>query len=136
MFLGSVPLTSIIYAAQDNTAPDVAMQTSVLNMLTESGRPAVVTRTGDQSYDPATGTMTAGVGSVWAVQALQMDYSNREIDGSVVQRGDAKFLVPGVSKAPQVNDIMTFAGIAWRVINTTAVAPQGYPILYTVQGRR
>ena len=105
-------------------------------MITKAGRSAVVTRTEGQSYDPATGAMTTGSGSVWAVQAVQSAYSGREIDGSTIQRGDAKFLIPGVSKAPQVDDIMTFAGIAWRVINITAVAPQGYPILYTVQGRR
>ena len=142
MFLGSVPQIETsgggptVYVVQDNTTPDVAMQSSVLKAITKAGRPCMVSSASSQTYDPATGSTSAVPAEVWGVQALMSDYSAGEIDGSAIQRGDAKFLIPGVLRAPQIDDTLAFAGTAWRVIDITSVAPQGYPIIYTIQGRR
>ena len=143
MFLGAVPQTdqagtggSIIYVVEDNTAPDVAAQTDVLQAFTAEGRPCVYSRSAGQTYDASTGGMTAGATNAWAVQALQEEYSAREIDGTVIQRGDAKFMIPGVSPAPLIDDTLTFAGVVWRIVNVNTLQPQGYPLLHTIQGRR
>ena len=141
MFLGAIPLPDnigipIFYVVADNTAPDGAAQADVLQALTAEGRPCVYSRTSGQTYDAATGMMTAGTTTAWAVLALQEEYAAREIDGAVIQRGDAKFMIPGVSPEPLIDDTLTFAGTVWRIVTVTTLQPQGYPILHTLQGRR
>ena len=142
MFLGGVPQPEIagsgptVYVVTDNTAPDVAAQADVLQALTAEGRPCVYSRTAGQTYNPATGGMTAGATTAWAVPVIQEEYTAREIDGAAIQRGDAKFMIPGVSPLLLIDDTLTFAGTVWRIINVDTLQPQGYPLLHTLQGRR
>lgn len=69
-----------------------------------------------------------------------LDYTQREIDGTVIQHGDQKLLL-----APQIEVVPTTAhtvtamhlGVnkAFTVKNVGAVAPAGVPVLYILQLR-
>jgi len=141
MFLGAMPQNETfsnqtIVVVEDNTAPDIALQTEVLNDITANGRPCIYSRTTGQNYDPTTGDLTPGTTTAWAISAVQMEYSTGEIDGELIQRGDAQFLLAGLSPEPLIDDTMDFAGVVWRVVNVATLQPQGYPLLYTIQGRK
>lgn len=112
------------------------MQTTALRLITTTGCSVDCTRITGQNYDPATGDLVSGLTATWPVPVLQQEYTTREIDGELIQRGDAKFLLPGVAPAPLVDDRLTVGAVTWTVVGVQTVQPAGIPIIHTLQVRR
>ena len=80
--------------------------------------------------------MTAGSIVTWGAPVVIDEYSAKEIDGTLIQRGDCKLMLPGVAPAPLVGDTINLGGIIWNVVNVTTDQPAGVPVLFTLQVRR
>ena len=67
---------------------------------------------------------------------VKLDYKNREIDGTVIQTGDARILLEATSEPPANGMTLTIAGIEWRVENWQPLEPADTVVMYTLQVRR
>lgn len=67
---------------------------------------------------------------------VKLNYKNAEVDGSVVQMGDAKFLL-SARAVPLIDMRVTLAGEVWRVISVSPLAPDSTDVVfYTLQLRK
>lgn len=86
---------------------------------------------GDQD---ATTLVAARTATSTKIMAVEVSLPEREIDGTLVQRGDIKLLLGGVAGfTPKVGDVVTLAsGEAARCIAPKRVAPAGTLVMWTV----
>lgn len=90
---------------------------------------------GSGIYDPNTGTVTAAT-TAYPCTAAVLNYSAKDIDGTLVLAGDAKVLIaPDVGQAPEANDKIVTADRQMTVVRCSPVAPAGVVVLYEVQVR-
>lgn len=90
------------------------------------------TRQTDADFDPATGTVTASE-ETFSANTVWLSYEEDQIDGTLVQQGDARILVSGT---PIVGDIVTQDGEDWRIISTSPLEPAATLIYTEAQVRR
>ena len=105
-------------------------------LLTRFGQVVTVKRTTPSEYDPATGTVTGGTIG-YSCSGAVMNYASRDIDGTLVQRGDVRVLLaPDAAFEPKPGDTVTLAdATVLTVINAQATKPAGSPVRYEVQAR-
>ena len=107
-------------------------------LLTRFGQVVTVKRVTPGGYDPATGATTADVTNGYSCSGAVMNYASRDIDGTLVQRGDVRVLLapPDAAFEPKPGDTVTLAdATVLTVINAQATKPAGSPVLYEVQAR-
>ena len=95
-------------------------------LLNQFGASLTFTRQSGETFDPATGTTTA-TEETFSRDVVWLDYDNDEIDGSVVQRGDARLLIQGEVK---VDDRVERNGEQWRVLTASPLQPAA-TLIYT-----
>lgn len=67
---------------------------------------------------------------------VKLNYKKAEVDGSLVQMGDAKFLL-STRAVPLIDMRITLAGEVWRVISVSPLAPDSTDVVfYTLQLRK
>lgn len=106
-------------------------------LLTELGQDMLLVRPGDgQSYDPVLGRTSTAADETFSAKGVIVDYSNQEIDGTVVQVGDRKVILQAVER-PKPNDrLKVGAEAAWNIVSWKEVAPAGLALIYELQVRR
>lgn len=85
------------------------------------------------------GPPSAGVtipGRSIAGTGVILDYKNSEIDGTVIQTGDAKVIIEATSEPPENGMRADINGKRWRVEDWSPLAPAGKVVMYTLQVRR
>lgn len=65
-----------------------------------------------------------------------LDYSNGEIDGTVIQSGDSRVILEATDGEPAVGMIATINGRNWRIMDWSPLAPAGTTVINTIQLRR
>lgn len=72
-----------------------------------------------------------------AVRALLTDYHLREVDGTLVLRGDIKAMAAAKTLAivPSTKDLFTTGGKNYRIIAVSPLRPGGVDIIYEMQLR-
>lgn len=67
-----------------------------------------------------------------------MNYSNKEIDGTLIQETDKKIYMSteGLTVVPDVADTLTVEGAAHEIINVIPLSPAGTVVFYELQARR
>jgi hypothetical protein len=114
---------------------------STTQTIRASGARITLMEPGDASYDPATSTNSADPGK-YEGHAVRSEYSTREIDGTNIKSGDAKFLlaVHDINDKPMPRpvegDTLTFGGETLRVVKSTPVSPAGVAVMWKTQARR
>ncbi|MCF0055517.1 hypothetical protein [Dyadobacter sp. CY356] len=106
--------------------------------IAENGRPVILRRNTEGSYNPATDTFT-GTGNVDEnPSALFTEYKQAEIDGTVIIRGDKKVLLAdaALTAPPEYNDIIVDGSDEYKVINIFTVKPGDTSIIYKLQVRK
>jgi hypothetical protein len=105
-------------------------------LLTDKGQSMTLTKTTAGTYDPETGTSTPTT-EAHTVTGVVLDYPNREIDGTLILRGDKKVLVSadGLAVDPAPQDTLTFGGVVNQVIDAKPLRPAGTVVLWTLQVR-
>jgi hypothetical protein len=116
----------------------IASETS--QAIRDAGAPLKLMRSGGNAYDPASSTNSPNV-TAFDGFAVQGSYNTREIDGTSIRWGDARFLIAidgraGKVPRPVEGDTITFAGETFRVVITRPLQPGGVPVLWDTQARR
>lgn len=109
-------------------------------LLTEFGQAVTLRRVTTGAYDPATGSATqttadyAGTGAVF-------DYSQRDIDGSLIKTGDQKLLMSpfqtdgSAMPVPTTTDKILIGSTVYSIQPSKKVAPAGTLVLIELQIR-
>ena len=108
---------------------------TALRLITTYGQTVVFTRGSGQTYDPATGTYSGGTTTTITGKGAAFDYSNGEIDGTIVMRGDLRVLFEASSVAPMQNDNCAIDSVNYRVMNVSPLSPGGTVVIYDIQLR-
>jgi hypothetical protein len=106
-------------------------------LIAQIGKSVTLKKVTATSYNRATGTATPTLAND-TVQALVLNYSNRERDGTLVQAGDRKVVLDAatVTTAPNANDIITIGSVDHRIVSMQLVEEAGTAVVYTCQVRR
>ena len=86
------------------------------------------------AYDPATGTTTPGTPQTFTVRGVFINYMDSNVDGTVIQMGDRRFLMraEGAPTQPEIGDQID----GLQVVDVRTVAPNGTSIAFSCQMRR
>ena len=93
------------------------------------------------TYDVDTSTVTGGANSDESALGAFVAYRAIDIDGTLVQRGDRRFLMSALyggaelSKTPQIDDEIRGEGDAVRVVAVQTIKGGGAVIGYVLQVR-
>ncbi len=113
------------------------LASTATSLISSKGVAVTFTRrtVGEYNVETSTSEITT---EVIPARVTIFEYSDRELasgatmaDGSRVQRGDRKVLMePNVSKAPQLNDIISLLDGDYRILDVQKVAPAGTVVIY------
>ncbi len=113
----------------------LADQATADELIAEFGAPCVLSTQPQTSYDGLGQPVSVPAVSI-AGAGVKLNYKKAEIDGSLVQMGDAKFLL-STRAAPLIDMRVTLAGEVWRVISVSPLAPDSTDVVfYTLQLRK
>ena len=109
---------------------------SALEMLQESGEQVVFSYTVDPVFDNDTGDLiSGGTGVTQTAYGYPESYSNAEIDGSNIMRGDIKLICSAGALRPVVGWLCMLDSVSYRVMNCEPIRESGVDVIYYVQLR-
>ena len=109
---------------------------SALEMLQESGELAVFSYAVDPIYDNDTGDLiSGGTSGTQAAYGYPESYSNTEIDGTNIMRGDIKLICSAGALRPAVGWSCLLDSKTYRVMNCNPIRESGVDVIYYVQLR-
>jgi hypothetical protein len=110
---------------------------AAVDLLNELGQLVLLTRNGaGGGYNPDTGFVEEGGEQVWSASGVEFEYQQREVDGSLIQRGDRRVLIaPDLGTLPQTGDVITLGATRLEVVESRPVQPAGVVVLHEVQAR-
>lgn len=105
-------------------------------LLEQFGMDTTLTRTVPGGYDPETGTTTGPTVTTWTGTGARFDYTQRDIDGTLIRVGDRRVLI-GVDgmTLPLTGDVVTLGVRSFTVVQASEIAPAGVAVLFDVQVR-
>lgn len=111
-------------------------------LLAKWGSAMILTRTMPGAYDPATGTVAAATVTTYTGVAFRENYTLRDIDGTLVKRGDVRLLISpkcsdGTDMAQPATDTDTilFDGTTYIVIGSDPLKPATEAAMFAAQCR-
>ncbi len=119
-----------------------ALQIKVYKAIEKNGVQMVVRVIDQREYNPVTDKHPEIVDD-YSVKILIEDYTARDIDGSLIQVGDRKLLVPVLDSTaatlPRLDEEdkveIRYGDKVWNPIRIAPLMPAGIPVLYTIQVR-
>ena len=109
---------------------------SALEALMESGEPVVFSYKAGPVFDNDTGDLISGGTSVTqTTYGYPESYSNSEIDGTNIQRGDIKLICSAGELRPVVGWLCLLDSKNYRVMNCEPIRESGVDVIYYVQLR-
>ena len=109
---------------------------TALEMLQESGEPAVFSYAVDPVFDNDTGDLiSGGTSGTQTAYGYPESYSNAEIDGSNIMRGDIKLICSAGGLRPAVGWLCLLDSKTHRVMNCNVFRKSGVDVIYYVQLR-
>ena len=110
---------------------------SALEMLQESGEQAVFSYQTDPVFDDDTGDLiSGGTSGTQIAYGYPESYSNSEIDGTNIQRGDIKLICSAGALRPVVGWLCLLDSVSYRVMNCEPIRESGVDVIYYVQLRK
>lgn len=109
------------------------LSNDVAFLLQDFGSNLTLTRQPAGAYNPNTGAMTPGATVTFTIRGVFINYTDRNVDGTVVRMGDRRLLVQAkdATVTPAINDRV--GGL--QVIDVRTIAPNGVPIAWSCQMR-
>jgi len=112
------------------------MAATAVELLKEFGQAITLGSVTTGAYSAETGSVTntvtnhAGFGAVF-------DYAQRDIDGTVIKKGDRRlYIAPNIGAIPKTGDTVTLSdGAKLTVVLSSPLAPAGTVLLHDVQLR-
>ena len=108
---------------------------SALEALMESGEQVVFSYQADPVFDDDTGDLILGASGTQTAYGYPESYSNAEIDGSNIQRGDIKLICSAGALRPVVGWSCLLDSKNYRVMNCEPIRESGVDVIYYVQLR-
>ena len=110
---------------------------SAIESLQESGKQAVFSYTVDPVFDNDTGDLISGGASrAQTAYGYPESYTNAEIDGSNIMRGDIKLICSAGALRPVVGWLCLLDSVTYRVMNCEPILESGVDVIYYVQLRK
>jgi len=123
-------------------ATGAQMQKDVVALLREHGYDLTFRRPSNGgSYNPATGAVSGGSNADETARVVFLNYTSRDIDGTLVQRGDRKAVMAAtyngtaLSKTPQIDDELRGEGDAVRIVSVQTIKSGSTVLAYICQAR-
>ncbi len=113
------------------------------SMIAQNGRQITVTKSGSapvvggkpwQGVSNAAGSGSPGATST--VYGVFTEYAERQIDGTIIRRGDKKCLVAGTAAGLETYDAIKDGAATWQIVKTTTLEPGPTRLLYEFQVRQ
>ena len=101
-------------------------------LINSFGASLAFSRETGETFDPSTG-QTTGTTETFNRDVVWTEYRNQEIDGTTVQRGDARLLVAG---EVEIGDKVTKNNTEWRILDVSPLQPADLAVIYIAQARR
>lgn len=118
------------------------MQKDVVALLREHGYDLTFRRPGNGgTYNPATGSTSGGSNADETVRCVFVNYTARDIDGTLVQRGDRRAIIAAtyngsaLSKTPQIDDELRGEADAVRIVAVQTIKSGSTVLAYVCQAR-
>jgi len=113
---------------------DVMLSRDTARLLQDFGSALALIRPGVGAYTPATGKMAATTPQTFTIQAVFINYEDKNVDGTVVRAGDRRLLVSaqGSSTAPAIGDRVE----GLQIVDVRTIAPRGVPVAWACQMRK
>ena len=109
---------------------------SALEVLPESGEQVVFSYQSDPVFDNDTGDLiSGGTGGTQTAYGYPENYSNAEIDGSNIMRGDIKLICSAGALRPVAGWLCLLDSKTYRVMNCEPIRESGVDVIYYVQLR-
>lgn len=113
---------------------------SVIKISTKSikkfGEIIEINRRQREAYTPEDGIVEGNM-SVFKIPAIREAYTPKEIDGTVVQQGDIRFVIPETDGyKPHKSDMVMVGGLKCPIIDFTPISLQGGSVAYYIQVRK
>ena len=109
---------------------------SALEALKESGEQVVFSYKADPVFDNDTGDLiSGGISGTQAAYGYPESYSNSDIDGTNIQRGDIKLICSAGGLRPVVGWSCLLDSKNYRVMNCEPIRESGVDVIYYVQLR-
>ena len=110
---------------------------SAIESLQESGELVVFSYAVDPIYDNDTGDLiSGGTSGTQIAYGYPESYSNTEIDGTNIQRGDIKLICSAGVLRPVVGWSCLLDSVTYRVMNCESIRESGVDVIYYVQLRK
>ena len=110
---------------------------TALEILQESGEPAVFSYQTDPVFDDDTGDLiSGGTSGTQTAYGYPENYSNAEIDGTNIMRGDIKLICSAGGLRPVVGWSCLLDSKSYRVMNCEPIRESGVDVIYYVQLRK
>ena len=110
---------------------------SALEALMESGEQVVFSCKTDPVFDDDTGDLiSGGTSGTQTAYGYPESYSNSEIDGTNIQRGDIKLICSAGELRPVVGWLCLLDSVSYRVMNCEQIRESGVDVIYYVQLRK
>ncbi len=108
-------------------------ETTAQRLIKRFGQAVTLTKTTDAliAYDPKQ-TETS-----YTVQAAQLNYNEKDIDGTLIQTDDRLVYISteGLAVIPEVDDTLTINSVDLNIISIMPLAPAGTVVYWKVQVR-
>lgn len=113
----------------------LADQATADELIAEFGAPCTLSTQTQTGFDGLGNPINTPSVSITGT-GVKLNYKTGEIDGSVVQMGDAKLLL-STRQVPLIDMRLTLAGETWRVVGIDTLAPDSTDVVfYTLQLRK
>ena len=119
----------------------VALRSSSTRLIRDMGKSATLRVPGAGTYDPVTGTLTPGAPTDYAVHVVEQRYEQSEIDGTLIQANDRRFIVAAIADsgvalvAPSSAHKLIVGGVELAIVAVLPEQPGDIALDYTVQCR-
>jgi hypothetical protein len=99
----------------------------------QSGTIRRYTPVGGESYDPE-----AFIPDDFACTLVDLDYDERQIDGTLIMRGDRMVYMStaGLTIRPELSDKIVIAGTEHAIKNIMPLSPGGVDVMFQLQARK
>jgi hypothetical protein len=110
------------------------------DMIADAGQAMTWTPVSGSTYDASTGTATETAGTPVVVSGVVKEYSERDVDGTLITTKDKKIVVEGRALAaagvtPSEDDRVSISGVDYQVVRLMPKSPAGVAIVYEAQVR-
>ena len=112
------------------------MAATASRLLKDKGASVTFTRTVTGSFDPVTGVETPGTPVTIKGSGAAFDYKHTEIDGTIIQRGDIRFLFEPTTIEVAIGDTVPVDSVTYRAMDANPLKPAGTTVLQVIQLRK